>query len=115
MRANAVTSPQSCAVSRSSTPPNLGFSLSEIKDLLGSRNGPAHERLPRLALHKIPEIDELIDRATTVKALLSFCGDCQCHSIDECRLLEEPTTLLDHRALRPLSALRTGTASQPKD
>jgi DNA-binding transcriptional MerR regulator len=79
----------------------VGFSLNEIKDLLGSRDGPAHERLRRLALQKLPEIDELIDRATTVKALLSFCGDCRCHSIDECRLLEAPTTLLDHRALRP--------------
>lgn len=78
----------------------VGFSLEEIRDLLGSRNGPAHERLRRLALRKLPEIDELIARATTVQQLLQFCGDCRCKSIDECRLLEERTRLLGHRALR---------------
>jgi MerR family redox-sensitive transcriptional activator SoxR len=77
----------------------VGFSLEEIHDLLGSRNGPAHERLRRLALRKLPEIDALIVRATTVQQLLQFCGDCTCKSIDECRLLEERTKLLDHRAL----------------
>jgi MerR family transcriptional regulator, redox-sensitive transcriptional activator SoxR len=77
----------------------VGFSLEEIHDLLGSRHGPAHERLRRLALRKLPEIDQLIVRATTVQQLLQFCGDCHCKSIDECRLLEERTRLLDHRAL----------------
>ena len=81
----------------------VGFSLDEIKDLLGSRDGPAHERLRRLALRKLPEIKELIDRATTVQALLRFCGDCHCRSIDKCKLLEERTALLHHRALRPHS------------
>jgi len=76
----------------------VGFSLDEIHDLLGSRKGPAHERLRQLALRKLPEIDELVVRATTVQQLLQFCGDCRCKSIDECRLLEERTRLLDHRA-----------------
>jgi DNA-binding transcriptional MerR regulator len=82
----------------------VGFSLEEIRDLLGSRNGPAHERLRRLALRKLPEIDRLIVRATAVQQLLQFCGDCRCKSIDECRLLEERTKLLDHRALQTPSA-----------
>ncbi len=77
----------------------VGFSLNEIKDLLGSRDGPAHERLRRLAHHKLPEIDQLIGRATTVQALLRYCRDCHCRSIDECKLLAEPANLLDHRAL----------------
>lgn len=81
----------------------VGFSLEEIRDLLGSRDGPAHERLRRLALRKLPEIDQLIVRATTVQQLLQFCGDCRCKSIDECRLLEERTKLLDHRALQTSS------------
>jgi MerR family redox-sensitive transcriptional activator SoxR len=81
----------------------VGFSLEEIHDLLGSRNGAAHERLRRLALRKLPEIDALIVRATTVQQLLQFCGDCTCGSIDECRLLEERTRLLDRRALGSLS------------
>ena len=80
----------------------VGFSLDEVDDLLGSRDGPAHERLRRLALRKLPEIDQLIVRATTVQQLLQFCGDCRCRSIDECRLLEERTKLLDHRALASL-------------
>ncbi|MGH2913585.1 MAG: MerR family transcriptional regulator [Solirubrobacteraceae bacterium] len=79
----------------------VGFSLLEIKDLLGSRDGPAHERLRRLAIRKLPDIDELIQRATAVQALLRFCGDCNCKSIDECKLLEEHATLLDYRALSP--------------
>ena len=82
----------------------VGFSLEEIRDLLGSRDGPAHERLRRLALRKLPEIDRLIVRATTVQQLLQFCGDCRCRSIDECRLLEERTKLLDHRALQTPTA-----------
>ena len=77
----------------------VGFSLDEIKDLLGSRDGPAHERLRRLTLRKLPEIDALIVRATTIRELLQFCADCRCRSIDECRLLEERTAMLDHRTL----------------
>jgi len=90
----------------------VGFSLEEIRDLLGSRDGPAHERLRRLALRKLPEIDELIVRATTVQQLLQFCGECRCKSIDECRLLEERTKLLDQRALQPLPT-QTATGSDP--
>jgi len=55
------------------------------------------------SLRKLPEIDQLIDRATTVQQLLQFCGGCRCKSIDECRLLDERTKLLDHRALQPVS------------
>lgn len=78
----------------------VGFSLDEIKDLLGSRQGPAHERLRLLAIRKLPEIEHLIDRATTVQHLLRFCSQCRCTSIDECKLLEEPAVRIDHRALR---------------
>ena len=85
----------------------VGFSLDEIGDLLGSRDGPAHERLRRLALRKLPEIEALIDRATTVQQLLRFCGDCTCRSIDECRLLDERPATLD----RGLSARITGLRS----
>jgi DNA-binding transcriptional MerR regulator len=82
----------------------VGFSLEEIADLLGSRDGPAHERLRRLALRKLPEIDALIVRATTVQQLLQFCGECRCASIDECRLLAERTGLLEHRTLRRIAS-----------
>jgi MerR family transcriptional regulator, redox-sensitive transcriptional activator SoxR len=86
----------------------VGFSLGEIGDLLGSRGGPAHERLRILALRKLPEIDALLRRASTVRQLLLYCGDCECGSIDECRLLDEralpPDPLyesLDQRMRRP--------------
>ena len=95
-----------------------GFSLEEIRDLLGSRDEPAHERLRRLALRKLPEIDELIVRATTVQQLLQFRGECRCKSIDECRLLEERTRLLDQRALQPVptqTAHRIGPRAHATD
>lgn len=85
----------------------VGFSLDEIADLLGSRDGPAHERLRRLALRKLPEIEALIDRATTVQGLLRFCGDCTCNSIDECRLLDErPDALFGEGRTAMLGGLR---------
>ena len=42
----------------------VGFTLEEIRDLLGSRDEPAHERLRQLAVLKLPELDDLIARAT---------------------------------------------------
>jgi MerR family redox-sensitive transcriptional activator SoxR len=68
----------------------VGFSLDEIRDLVWGRGDPAHERLRQLALRKLPEIDELIHRATAVKKLLEICSTCQCETIADCRLLDEP-------------------------
>ena len=68
----------------------VGFSLQEIRDLVWGRGDPAHERLRQLAIHKLPEIDELIQRATAVRHLLEVCSTCQCKSIANCRLLTEP-------------------------
>lgn len=67
----------------------VGFSLGEIRELLGSRDQPAHERLRQLALLKIPELDELIARATSVRRLLSICSQCDCESIDACRMFDD--------------------------
>jgi hypothetical protein len=61
-----------------------------------TRHDPACPGNPAQA----PEIDELIDRASTVHALLRYCGDCRCASIDDCKLLDERAARLDHRALR---------------
>ena len=81
----------------------VGFALDEIGDLLGSRDQLAHERLRQLALLKLPELDHLIARATTVRRLLEMCSRCGCASIDECRMF-------DDRAL----PFREGTASTVK-
>jgi MerR family redox-sensitive transcriptional activator SoxR len=67
----------------------VGFTLEEIRDLLGSRDQPAHERLRQLAVLKLPELDELIDRATAVRRVLKMCSRCDCESIDVCRMFDD--------------------------
>jgi MerR family redox-sensitive transcriptional activator SoxR len=64
----------------------VGFTLDEIRELLGSRDQPAQERLRQLALCKLPELDALIAQATTVRRLLEICSTCNCASIDVCRM-----------------------------
>jgi MerR family transcriptional regulator, redox-sensitive transcriptional activator SoxR len=73
----------------------VGFGLDEIRDLLGSRDEPAHERLRQLALAKLPELDELIERAATVRRLLEFCTECDCESIDVCRMFDLTSTRVE--------------------
>jgi DNA-binding transcriptional MerR regulator len=67
----------------------VGFTLVEIRDLLGSRDELAHERLRGLALSKLPELDDLIARATSVRRVLKICSRCNCESIDVCRMFDE--------------------------
>jgi redox-sensitive transcriptional activator SoxR len=68
----------------------VGFTLDEIRELLGSGKRPPHERLRALAIHKLPEIDALIERALTVRRLLDTCSVCRCKSLDECLILNDP-------------------------
>jgi DNA-binding transcriptional MerR regulator len=67
----------------------VGFTLDEIGDLLGSRDELAHERLRQLALMKLPELDDLIARATSVRRVLRICSRCSCESIDVCRMFDD--------------------------
>lgn len=67
----------------------VGFTLEEIRDLLGSRDQPAHEKLRQLAVMKLPELDDLIARATSVRRVLKMCSNCACESIDVCRMFDE--------------------------
>ncbi len=67
----------------------VGFTLEEIRQLLGSREEPAHERLRQLALMKLPELDELIARAQSVRRLLRICSTCDCESIEACQMFDE--------------------------
>jgi redox-sensitive transcriptional activator SoxR len=67
----------------------VGFTLEEIADLLGSRNQPAHDRLRELAVLKLPELDDLIARATSVRRVLETCSTCECGSIDMCCMFDE--------------------------
>ena len=66
-----------------------GFTLEEIRDLLGTRDQPAHERLRQLAVLKLPELDELIARATSVRRVLKECSRCDCESIDLCCIFDD--------------------------
>ena len=75
----------------------VGFRLVEIRDLLGSRDEPAHERLRQLALAKLPELDELIARATSVRRVLTLCSRCRCESIDVCCMFDEQVLPVDER------------------
>jgi MerR family redox-sensitive transcriptional activator SoxR len=67
----------------------VGFTLEEIRDLVGSRDQPAHERLRQLAVLKLPELDDLIARATSVRRVLKICSKCNCESIDVCRMFDD--------------------------
>ena len=82
----------------------VGFTLEEIRDLLGSRDELAHERLRDLALLKLPELDDLIARATSVRRVLKICSSCNCESIDVCRMFDERVLpLREHTARRARS------------
>jgi MerR family transcriptional regulator, redox-sensitive transcriptional activator SoxR len=75
----------------------VGFTLEQIRDLLGSRDQPAHERLRQLALLKLPELDDLIARATSVRRVLKMCSRCDCESIDVCRMFDDRVLPLRER------------------
>jgi MerR family redox-sensitive transcriptional activator SoxR len=85
----------------------VGFTLAEIRDLLGARDEPAHERLRQLALLKLPELDDLIARATSVRRALRICSRCDCESIDVCRMFDERIL-----PLRGQAAAKTASRSE---
>ena len=87
----------------------VGFSLDEIRDLLVSRESrdqPAHERLRQLAMLKLPELDELIERASSVRRLLQLCSTCSCESIDVCRMFDDGVLPLRDTPPRRLTSSR---------
>jgi MerR family transcriptional regulator, redox-sensitive transcriptional activator SoxR len=84
----------------------VGFSLNEIHDLLGARDQPAHERLRQLARMKVPELDELIARASSVRRVLKICSVCNCESIDVCRMFDDRVLPLRESGAAPLRRAR---------
>jgi MerR family redox-sensitive transcriptional activator SoxR len=66
-----------------------GLSLDEIRDLLEIGQDPLSDRLQELALHKLPEIEALIDRAQRVRTWLTAATTCDCQSVDECALFDD--------------------------
>jgi MerR family redox-sensitive transcriptional activator SoxR len=74
-----------------------GLSLDEARTLLDgfSPTTPPGARWRALARRKLPEIEGLIARATTMKQVLERGAECQCISFEDCDLGEfadlEPT------------------------
>jgi MerR family redox-sensitive transcriptional activator SoxR len=83
----------------------LGFSLEDIRTLLtgfSSETAPP-VRWQHLARRKLPEVDELIARATAMKRLLEKGLRCDCITVEDCILYNcnPPVQLTRVRAAQP--------------
>jgi MerR family redox-sensitive transcriptional activator SoxR len=72
-----------------------GFSLDDIRTLLdaGDAGEPAHASLQELAGRKLPEIEELIERAEAVRGWLEAAEACDCETLDVCALFQDGAPL----------------------
>jgi MerR family redox-sensitive transcriptional activator SoxR len=72
-----------------------GFALDDIRALLGAGDAgePAHARLQDLARRKLAGIDELIDRAQSVRSWLRTATGCGCQTLDVCALFAQDDRL----------------------
>ena len=83
----------------------LGFSLEDIRTLL---NGFSTNTAPpvvwqQLARRKLPEVNELIQRASAMKRLLEKGLRCNCVTVQDCILYDcNPPVQLSARANAPL-------------
>ena len=73
----------------------VGFTLDEIRDLLRTEPGAAHQRLRRLAERKLVHIDELVQRANAMRRWLAMTSACECQSLDVCSLFDERVLSLE--------------------
>ena len=67
-----------------------GFTLDDARLLLaaGDDGAPAYEQVRQLARRKLPEVEALIDQAEAMKRWLTVASDCDCDTLDVCRLFE---------------------------
>src|SRR5690242_7661119 len=72
-----------------------GLTLDEIRDLLSASDGDqaAIERLREVAVRKLPEVRELIERTEIVRDWLEAAARCECPTLDECPLFDDPALL----------------------
>jgi MerR family redox-sensitive transcriptional activator SoxR len=72
-----------------------GFSLGDIRLLLTAADAghPAHTGLRELAERKLPEVEELIDRAQAVRRWLVTATKCGCNTLDVCALFTKQDPL----------------------
>lgn len=69
-----------------------GFSLDEVRELLeGSEQSAVSGRLRALAQRKLPEVEETIARAQSMKAWLEAANGCECAALDVCALFDRGT------------------------
>jgi MerR family redox-sensitive transcriptional activator SoxR len=72
-----------------------GLTLDEIRTLLSATDGDQAtiERLRGVALRKLPEVRELIERTEIVRDWLEAAARCECPTLDECPLFDDPALL----------------------
>ena len=72
-----------------------GLTLDEIRALLAASpdDQAAIERLRELAIRKLPQVRELIERTEIVRDWLEAAVRCECPSLDECPLFDDPARL----------------------
>lgn len=84
----------------------VGFTLDEIRELLSTEHGTAHQQLRRLAERKLPDIDQLIQHANAVRRWLEMTSACDCETLDVCSLFDDRVLQLDDPA-KPTAPWRT--------
>jgi MerR family redox-sensitive transcriptional activator SoxR len=69
-----------------------GLTLDEIRDLMSATpdDQAAIERLRELAVRKLPQVKELLERTEIVRDWLEAAARCECPSLDDCPLFDDP-------------------------
>jgi DNA-binding transcriptional MerR regulator len=72
-----------------------GLTLGEIRVLLSATpdDQAAIERLREVAIRKLPQVKELIERTEVVRDWLEAATRCECPSLEECPLFDDPALL----------------------
>jgi MerR family redox-sensitive transcriptional activator SoxR len=72
-----------------------GLTLDEIRALLSATpdDQAAIERLRQLAVRKLPQVKELLERTEIVRDWLEAAARCECPSLDQCPLFDDPAQL----------------------
>jgi MerR family redox-sensitive transcriptional activator SoxR len=81
------------------TAQRAGLSLEDIRHLLQATrsNRAATERLREVAEQKLPELREAIERAEIVRGWLEGAARCDCPTLDDCPLFDDPVRLPERR------------------
>jgi len=81
-----------------------GLTLDEIRDLMSATpdDQAAIERLRELAVRKLPQVKELLERTEIVRDWLEAATRCECPSLADCPLFDDPARL--PQVLSPLMA-----------